>query len=245
MRLNNELFIGAEYLNLEGRTIKHPALIKEYGNINTHKISTTPIKLLGLDLETNHLTSELKLIGFWNGSKYKYVTDNFLDVLFTMIKYAGKNNISLAYWNRLDPFVLYKQFLLALPEDKREQSLNAFSKIGGVWDKYKGVWKIPAVAEVLLPNGYYFGIKQAIRSCVQFYYRPSGGRKMTCVWAYDIALLYEYGLEREALGEEDKETHTYPNARLKYYSKGDEELHKIDWRRFKYRLVLQEPSPWL
>src|SRR5690606_300262 len=131
-RLKNELFIGADKLNIEGRSIKHPALIKEYSNISTNKLRDTPISLIAIDLETDHKTAELKLIGFWNGKKYIHVyKSDFLQVLFTMVKYCSNNDISLAYWNRLDPFVLFKQFLLELDPSQQEYSLNAFSKIGG------------------------------------------------------------------------------------------------------------------
>lgn len=235
-RLRNELFIGADKLNIEGRSIKHPALIKEYSNISTNKLRDTPISLIAIDLETDHKTAELKLIGFWNGKKYIHVyKSDFLQVLFTMVKYCSNNDISLAYWNRLDPYVLYKQFLLEIDTNQQEYSLNAFSKIGGEWNKKQGKWNIPPVIEIEI-RGYKFGIKNAIRSCVQFYYRKEGSKYINSVWAYDIAQLYEYSLEREALGVEDKTTHTYPNARLPYYSKGDESLHKINWNRFELDL---------
>ena len=48
-RRENELFIGTEHLNIEGRSIKHPALIKIYANVNVNKLSTEPVKLYGLD----------------------------------------------------------------------------------------------------------------------------------------------------------------------------------------------------
>ena len=42
-RRTNELFIGRNFLNVDGRSIKHHALIKEFANVNVNKISDTKI----------------------------------------------------------------------------------------------------------------------------------------------------------------------------------------------------------
>ena len=61
-RRANELYIGNEYLTIEGRQIKHPALISCYATPTVKsKIRAEPIQLLGLDLETEPHTAELKL----------------------------------------------------------------------------------------------------------------------------------------------------------------------------------------
>ena len=231
-RRENELFIGKDNINIEGRTIKHPALIKEYATVNTHKISDEPIKLVGLDLETNHITGELKLLGFYDGEKYCHYEENFIPVLFSWIKYLERQQKNIAYWNRLDPFILYKQFLLTLTEEEATNSMKRFGKISGEWDRKSGKWKVQPVIKIKYGR-YYFGIQTAIRSSVKFFYYKEGSRFLNTVWAYDIAQLYEKSLEKEALGKLDKRTNTYPNARLKYYSKLGEEYHKIDWDRYK------------
>src|SRR5690606_23757134 len=92
-------------------------------------------------------------------------------------------------------------------------------------------WEIKPVVSIKIAD-FHFGIQNVIRSSILFFFYREGFEPKT-VWAYDIAQLYEYSLETEALGEEDKKTHTYPNARLPYYKKGDESLHKIDWERFE------------
>ena len=51
-RRENELFIGTDFLNVEGRQIKHPALIKLYATVNAKKTNDKKIQLIGLDLET-------------------------------------------------------------------------------------------------------------------------------------------------------------------------------------------------
>lgn len=217
---NNELFIGREYLNIEGRQIKHPALIKIYANANTNKTSDTPIKLVGIDIETNHLTAELKLLGYYVEGKYSYDLNNFLNNLFGIVRYCDRKELSIAYWNKLDPFVLYKQFLLQLPKEEQILSMKRFGKIGGEWNRKYGEWTLKPVVEVALPNGWRFGIKNAIRSSIQFFYYRENDNYINYVWAYDIAGLYQSGLEKEA------------SSRLPYYSKVAKEAHLVDWDRF-------------
>lgn len=216
----NELFIGRENLSIEGLSIKHPALIKLYANVNVNKVDDKPINLLGIDLETNHKTGELKLLGFWNGEQYMYYLEDFLSVLIGKIKGAYRDGKSLAYWNKLDPFVLYKQILLLLSPEEQEESMKRFGKIGGEWDNQEGRWKVSPVCEIKI-HDMHFGILNVIRSSIQFFTYIEGDTQIKKVWAYDIAQLFESGLEKEAQG------------RLPYYEKGDESLHKIDWIRFE------------
>lgn len=241
-RKTNELFIGEEYLNIEGRAIKHPALIKLYANLNINKISDKPIDLIGLDLETNHLTSELKLLGVYDGKQYQSYTDNLLKVFLSHVIYCEKRSKAIAYWSKLDPQILFKQFLYLMEEKDIENSMEQFGKVSGEWDKKEGKWKLPPVCEVKIGR-YHFGIRNAIRSSIQFFYYKSGDTFLHTVWAYDIKQLYENNLEKEALGDLDELTNTYPNARLKYYSKVEESAHLVDWERFKidpeyHKLVL-------
>lgn len=218
-RRSNELFIGSQHLNSEGRTLKHPALINIYANINVNKIKDEPISLIGMDLETNADTAELKLLGFWNGYKYGYYTSNFLNVLFSWIRLGYNKKRSLAYWNRLDPFVLYKQFLLEVSPEEQQTSMERFGKIAGEWDRKHSKWTIDPVIEVKMGD-WYVGIKNVVRSSVQFFYYRLGDEKLKVVWAYDIAQLYPNGLEKEA------------TSRYDYYSKVDKSAHLVDWNRF-------------
>ncbi|MEM0172953.1 MAG: hypothetical protein QXI16_00435 [Sulfolobaceae archaeon] len=219
-RRTNEMFIGREFMSADGPSIKHPALISLYANVNSNKIKSDPIKLIGLDLETNHKTGELKLLGFYDGTSYSYNTNDFLDVLYAYCKHASFENISLAYWNRLDPFVLYKQFLHRLSDEKIKTSMSRFGKISGEWDKKLKTWTIEPVVEIEIAPNVYFGIKNVVRSSIQFFYRKKDSQYLDTVWAYDIAQLYEKGLEAEALD------------RLPYYSKVDKSAHLVDWVRF-------------
>lgn len=219
-RRENSLFIGKEHLNLEGRSIKHPSLIKIYATPNVNKVNDEEIKLLGLDLETNHLTAELKLLGFYNGIEYQYFTEGFIEVLYLAVKNCLRNDASMAYWNRLDPFVLFKQFLILKDETEQMESLNRFGKVSGEWDRKNGKWKLPPLVSVQV-GGHEFGIINVVRSSIQFYILSDAMEKPKTCWAFDIAALYQSGLEKEA------------TARFDWYSKVDKSAHLVDWVRFE------------
>lgn len=220
-RRYNELFIGADKLNIEGRSIKHPSLFKVYATLNVNKTSEEPIKLIGLDLETNHITAELKLLGFFNGKRYDYYyKDEWVQCLFNVVRYADHNESAIAYWNRLDPFVLFKQFLYHVTDKERERALNNFGKISGEWDRVEEVWTDEPIVKVKIGQ-FYFGIKNVIRSSVQFFFQRENQKPRT-VWAYDIAQMFSGGLEKEA-----------KKYKLEYYSKVDESAHLVDWERFE------------
>lgn len=231
----NELFIGRQHLTLDGPSIKHPSLIAEYGNLNMAKVSDNKIDLLGLDLETDSETGELRLLGLYDGEKYRYYLEDFLQVLFKYIKQCSFNNVSVAYWNKLDPFVIFKQFLYHLSDKDRVRSMTHYGKISGVWDKKNKTWKVKPVVILEIGN-YYFGIKNVIRSSIQFFINKKGSKFLNTVWAYDIAQLYEKPLEKEMLNRKE----LFP-----YYSKIEESAHIIDWDRFntdknyRYNIVLK------
>lgn len=237
-RRANSLYIGDEFLTVEGRSIKHTGLIKEYGNINIKKITDKPMKFYGLDLETNHKTAELKLLGLYDGENYAPYYDNFLTVLFGLIKkaYWEKGETALVWWNKLDPFVLYKQFLELFPKDKAYKSMARYGKVGGRWNDKEGKWSVKPVIQVEIDYGnktYRFGIESAIRSSIKyFFYEMVGGSPkkldnglypISTVWAYDVAGLYKFGLEKEMLSRAD----IFP-----YYSKVSKDAHLVDWDKF-------------
>jgi len=237
-RRYNELFIGTQFLNIEGRSIKHAGLISEFGNPNIAKINDDSLNLIGIDLETNHLTAELKLLGYWDGTNYYHCEKNFLAELFELVQKAfwAKGRNALAYWNKLDPFVLYKQFLILFDEKKGYKSMERYGKVSGEWNKKEGKWIIRPVIEIEVKKGersFRFGIKNVIRSSIQFYFyeiivgRPkqllNGTFPLSKVWAYDIASMFKYSLGKEM----EKRKALFP-----YYSKISADAHLIDWDRF-------------
>lgn len=231
-RRQNELFIGTEHINDEGRTIKHPALIKLYATVNAKKVNEKPLELIGLDIETDATKGDMKLLGFWDGEHYEHFTDNFINHLFWKVFRANKANKSLAYWNRLDSLVILKEFLFHIDPDDRQKALARFGKISGEYNKKTKLWEVNPVVMIDI-NGYKFGIMQAIRSSIQFFIYKPGANTFRKTWSFDIAQLYQSGLEKEA------------TSRLDYYSKVDASAHIVDWDRFntdadyKHKIVLR------
>lgn len=219
-RRKNDLFLGKDFLDQEGLNVKHPGRISLYANPNINKIKENPVDLVGLDIETDAVSAELKLIGFWNGEKYVHYTSNFIVHLFEWTKYCYRKQASFAYWNKLDSFLILKQFLLEVEELEQKRSLEHYGKISGEWNKKNGEWYVKPVIEIDLGD-YYFGIKNAIRSSIQLYFRNKMDTKLYLVWAFDVKQLFESGLELEA------------SRRLDYYSKVDETAHLVDWNRFE------------
>jgi len=222
VRRDNELFAGAEYLTLHGRTIKHPSLIKTYASINLNKLKDTRLNLMGLDLETDSQTGELKLLGFnYEGHYRKYYKESFVSVIYNNIRFCLHKNAHIAYWNRLDPFILAKQLLQMLSPQDVEYSLARWGKRGGEWDRKRGEWIEPPVVEIQVLPDTYFGIVQVINSSIQFFVRRTHSTQLKRVWAFDIKPLYEKSLEVEAA------------KRLPYYTKVDKSAHVVDWDRYE------------
>lgn len=213
----NNLYVGPEHLNDEGRDIKHPAFIVEYRRPTINKIQDTPIQFIGLDVETNHITGELKLLGLYD-EFYRFYTDNFLLYLFFTCSKAINENKSLAHWSRLDPYILFKLFLYNVPDENINQTLERFNNSSGEWSINDKKWILDPIVQVNF-DGYNFGIVQAIRSSIKFFIEKDGEIKY--IWAYDIKQLYQDGLEKEA------------SLRLPYYSKISKESHLVDWKRFE------------
>lgn len=240
-RRYNSLYIGSNFLTEEGRDIKHVGLIREFGNPNINKTADKPLKFKGIDLETNSKTAELRLFGTWDGNKYQKHTKNFMAVIFNLIYHAfwDKDETALVWWSKLDPFIIYKQFLLlyALEPEKQKQSLLRYGKIGGVWDRKQGKWKIKPVIEIEIKRGhktFRFGIKNVIRSSINFYFYEVIGNMpkqldnetypLSQVWAFDVNPLYKYHLAKEMDARKD----LFP-----YYSKVSEDAHLVDWERYE------------
>ena len=226
----NELFIGREFLNIEGRTIKHPALIQFYANLQVNKTREDMIKVLGVDIETNHLTGEAKLIGFYEGNKddyegqYRPYHENLLSALIMNIKYAIKNQINLAYWRSFDAIQIMRLFILHDYSDSRmADALERYGKVSGEYDRKTQTWEVRPV--IVIDRGHFIiGIKQVIKDSIQFFIQNKASKRVTTCWGYNIASLYLNGLEKEA--DYSK------GGRFTWYSKLKEEFHLIDWERF-------------
>jgi len=217
-RQPNDLFIGEDFLSLEGRSVKHPALVKYYAIPRANKFADDPVDLLGLDLETESDTGTLRLLGIHDGEHYNHFTSDFLDRLYDIIRMLYGKRASLAWWSQLDPLVLFKQFLDRV--ENPDDSLIRWGAVAGSWNKKHKRWDIKPVIRVQMADGTYFGITNVIRSSVQFFIEPKDDDLRT-VWGYDIKALYESGLEKEA------------GSRFDWYSKIALEAHIVDWERFE------------
>ena len=100
--------------------------------------------------------------------------------------------------------------------------MSRYGKIGGEWNRKEGKWKVKPVVELKL-GAIHFGIKNVIRSSIQFFMFNETDPYLRTVWAYDVAQLYQNGLEAEMTMRKDK----FP-----YYSKVSKEAHLVDWNRF-------------
>lgn len=215
----NPLFIGAKHLTTNGRQIKHVALIKHFGSLSINKTTDEKADFIGLDLETNHLTGELKLLGLWTDEGYNHFTENFLGVIYSYIKMSIYDQKFLVWWNKLDSYVILKQFLLYHSDKKIiARALEHYGKISADWNKQSADWTVKPVISVEI-NGVEFGIYHAIRSSIQFFIKK--GDDVKKIWAYDVAQMYQAGLEKEAKG------------RFDWYSKVDQSAHLVDWQRFE------------
>ena len=245
-KIKNDLYVGKEHVNIEGRTIKHPAFIEHYANLNMYKTRDQIIDLIGMDFETNAETGELKLLGLYEGNNddyepnitidgvekirgYRaYYTGDLYEVLFHQVKYATKVNKSLAHWNKLDAFQMFRLFAFKKDDpDAVKLALNRFGKIQGQWNKRECYWEIEPV--ISIKGMYYeFGIVKAIRGSIQFYVKSHRKKQIDTCWSYNIASLYLEGLEKEGRYDPANNFH----GRFEWYSKVDESAHIVDWDRF-------------
>ena len=148
---SNELFIGKEYMSEEGRTIKHPALINHYASLNVNKISDTAIDIIGIDIETESTTGDIRLLGFYHEDQYAYYIADHLKWFYSWTKYASSERKSLAYWKRLDPYVIFRTMLESIPQEQHRKALGRFGKKSGVWDRQSHSWSVQPVISIEMP----------------------------------------------------------------------------------------------
>ena len=222
--IKNSLFNQTK-LNLYSTRPKHPLLIKSFSVPSGGKITKSPMRFIGLDLETNCDTGQLRLLGFYENNQYYHYTSNFISCIFNLLKFCSVSNTKIVYWNKLDPFILYKQFLLELDITDQMDSIQRYQKISGKFDKKLKQWEPDNPPLVKISFGdYELGIVQCIKNAYEFFYRKHDSEYLNKIWAYDMALFYKKPLEE--IGK------TY----LPWYSKIGTEVHllnKKDWERFE------------
>ena len=230
-RTINDIFIGREFLNIEGRGNKHPTLIQYYANLNVNKTRDDLIELIGLDLETDADTGELKLIGFFEGNNdtyegsYRYYFDNLLKHMISNIKGAIKKGKNLAYWNAFDGIHILKLFILhEYSEARKFDAFERYGRVSGEFDNKKLEWEVRPVITVEMDQ-YLIGIKQVVRDSIQFFIQNKQSKAISTCWGYNIASLYKNSLENVADASK--------GGRFTWYSKLSKEAHIVDWIRFE------------
>ena len=242
-RRKNGLFIGTEFLNKEGRSIKHPALIQYFANLRPNKSKDRLIDLIGVDIETDYKTGEMALLGFYEGNSddyglyvnnegnevkaYRPYRDDFFNNLVATINYAISEDKHLAYWSALDASQILKLFVKAdYSLYVYNDVLERYKKVSGEYDSKNDEWEVRPV--IAVDTGLYIiGIKQGIRDSLQFFIKRRGQNKIKSCWGYNIKSLYMQHLEAEA----DKSE----GGRFEWYSKIGDEAHllsKEEWKRF-------------
>lgn len=92
----------------------HPLLIKRYSRARM-KYRTTPIKCVGVDVETVHTTGEPKLLGIYNVEPighYRAIVDPSLADLFDIVEGMTNNlsDVHIAVWGTLDIQIILRLF---------------------------------------------------------------------------------------------------------------------------------------
>ncbi len=218
MRKENPLFIAPA---VEGVSLnyKHPAFIKTYAVLTPNKTAKEPLSFVGIDIETNHLTAEWKLLGIYK-DKYSYYDEDIFNNFLKLLYRACDLKYNFVYWRKLDPFIIFKSFLLELSSSDQQTALLRYDKEAGNYTRRSG-WITPPLVSVkrhFFGHDLEFGIMNVIRGAMQFYVIKNGFIMKT--WSYDIQSFYENSLETEG-------------KRFSYYSKIDEESHLVDWKRYE------------
>ncbi len=225
-RAPNSLYVGKEHIRSinasDGPNVKHPALISYYANINMAKLGKKPLKLIGIDIETEPTTGQMRLIGFYNGSQYQAADfDDAILYLVSKIAHAARDGRHFAHWNKLDAFVMFRTMLEYSDMDP-VKACDRWGKVSGEYDRKAKAWEVSPLVRIQTEIGE-VGIKNVIRSSVQFYFIASENpEKVHTCWSFDIAGHYPDHLAKTA-----------KNMGLAWYSKMGDEFHEVDWERYK------------
>jgi hypothetical protein len=141
--------IAAEHLmTVEGAHIKHPALINKYATPKSGAIGRSErIKLIGVDIETDHTTGKPMLLGTWRDEQYNGFHAgqmNLFDALVQLIDQANADGSSLACWRKFDGYALIR-ILVEHPNVLLNDPRVLFSrldKIEGKPGKEPLTWKV-------------------------------------------------------------------------------------------------------
>lgn len=193
----------------------HHILIAKYAKVTLHH-RDTPIALVGLDIETNHLTGEPKLLGFsYPDGLYEPDVSPSLESLFYACKGIIENcerGTQLATWGSLDINCVIRLFR---PTEQEQKYIRS-----GYGGKYRnGEWITPPPLHRYMSPTSEFCIDhyipgRSLRLCI-----VEGGRSRT-LWIYNISQFFPARIADTAKALEFK------------WRDFGEDTHLIDWERF-------------
>lgn len=193
----------------------HHLLIAKYSPITMHH-RDTPIPLVGLDIETNHLTGEPKLLGYSSPDGfYSYDVNPSLESLFNKIRGIIDNSergTGIVTWGQLDINCLIRLF----SPTKEEQTFIS-KGYGGKFRNGQWITRPPLLRQV---NGaefcidhYISGRSLRLSTVIDGWYRT--------IWVYNLSQFYPSRIADTAKS-------------LSFdWAEYDKETHLVDWKRFE------------
>lgn len=191
----------------------HPLLIESWRNPRHIQFRETPIRLVGLDIETNSQTGEPMLLGFWS-ERYSKILHPTLPHFYKAIKTLTDNGRydALCVWGNLDI-----QAIIRLFEPTQDEQRYISSGFAGKWQK-KQWTKLPPVQRKI--RNIVLVILQYIPGrALQLGYVRDGN--LYPVWIFNITQFYKTKIETAVKG-----------SGLEWIS-FERDTHIIDWARFE------------
>jgi len=183
--------------SMTGRVIKHPTTIRAHSVPGASNIGKRNLEYIAIDIESDYNTGETKLIGCFDGEKYWYYEDSFLENLRALVRYCERHDKSIAYWSHFDPLQVFRILLTSIPEMERDACVKAYEKIGGVWNRKGKKWSIPPIIKTFI-GGNELGVTMSVRGNLQLYTRNEQSDTIGKVWMYNIAPFYAEDLKKTA-----------------------------------------------
>jgi hypothetical protein len=206
------------FVNISTASFKilHPLFMKSY-RLPRAKFRTQPLKCVGLDIETNYVTGEPMLLGFWHPTSrtnYYHIFNPQLSQLFQYVRDMVENTdvSNMMVWGNLDIQCLIRMF------EPTEQERNRISRgIGADVVKGKFTTKPPCTRRIGKTE-FYIGHYIAGRSLKLGYIENGHNRT---VWVFNGSQFWPGRIAQTAKG-----------LGLDWHDFADN-THKVDWSKFR------------
>lgn len=193
----------------------HPVLIKEY-KMSAGRFSKEKPNLIGLDIETNHLTGQPKLLGVYHpidGYKYLYGDISYRRLYNLLLQYCRNEKSDFVTWGNLDIQCIIRTF--AISEQERLNLSRGLS--GNITWKGDVIGTPPVVRDI---DGAKFFISSYI-SGRSLKLGIINNNHYFSIWIYNASQFYQKTIANNAKGMK-LDWIDYPK-----------ETHLIDWKRFE------------